>query len=78
MENDEYNKELKKLKEEFEREADKACQESDRLYNEMAEKLGHKQFLSQGINKPITECSKKYSQKFKELEEKYKINHNRK
>ena len=74
----EYNRELETLKEEYEKELDKAFKESDRIYNEMAEKLGHKQFFSQGINKPIIECSKKYMQKFRKLGEKYNVNQNNK
>ena len=35
----EYNRELETLKEEYEKELDKAFKESDRLYNEMAEKI---------------------------------------
>ena len=69
---DEYEIEFEKLKKEFLVESEKALQESDKLYNDMAKKLGHKNFLSQSINKPIMECEKKYKMKLKELKEKYK------
>lgn len=70
--NNNYEIELEKLNEEFMIEAEKALQESDKLYNEMLKKVGHKNFLSQSINKPIIECEKKYRKNLKELEEKYK------
>lgn len=70
--NDEYEKEFEKLKKEFMVESEKALQESDKLYNDMVKELGHKNFLSQSINKPIIECEKKYKMKLKALKEKYK------
>lgn len=67
-----YEEELKKLQDEFKTESEIALQESDKLYDDMVKRLGHKNFLSQSINKPIMECEKKYKMKLKELKEKYK------
>ena len=69
-----YQKECEKLKEQYMKETEIVLQKTDELYNEMVRKLGHKNFLSQSINKPIVECSEKYRKKFKELKLKYNIN----
>lgn len=68
---DNYEKELEELKNEYMIESEKALQETDKLYNEMVEKLGTKQFFSQSINKPIMDCGTKYRKKFDELKKKY-------
>lgn len=73
LSNDEnYNLELNELKKEYMIEAEKALKESEELYEEMKRKVGHTQFLSQSIDKPIIEFDKKYRLKIQELNEKYK------
>lgn len=69
---DEYNIELGKLKEEYMLEGEKALKETEKMYNEMLERVEHKQLLSQSINKPIMEFNKKYRVKLQQLKEKYK------
>lgn len=63
-----YEIEFAKLKSDYEKDIVLAFKESDRLYNEIVKELGHKNFLTNSSNNLLTECTRKYQKKFKELQ----------